>query len=360
MTLAAVVLGILAVGNPGSRAAEPEKAEPLAAAAAQYRGGDRDGAVAVVGLWSQGELESQTESLIRESSPLPRGATLRATVALLSEAALHALRQADSPRARWELAAAVRLAHAMRAADDPAGLSTRFYGAAGTMLHVMGDLAGAYATLADGRRRAGDDAALLVGLGAVIETATSLRSYDLPDARRRPREAPAEKWFAIEGEPGAGGRLPPSTLADAQAAFEKALRLEPGRSEARLRLGRVLLLRGKPREALVELERVGRESSDPRVLYLAGLFGGRCHERLGDPRGAATAYAAAVERAPRAQAALVALGRALDGLGEGPRAQATFGLALQAAGEPDPWVEYIKGQPDRIDTLVDELRRLVP
>jgi hypothetical protein len=56
----------------------------------------------------------------------------------------------------------------------------------------------------------------------------------------------------------------------------------------------------------------------------------------------------------------VALGRALDGLGEGPRAQATFGLALQAAGEPDPWVEYIKGQPDRIDTLVDELRRLVP
>jgi len=367
--LAVVVLGVLAASNPGSRRdAEPESVESLGAVVAQYRSGNHDSAVAAVGLWSRGEVESQAESLLRglESaaragtpSPIQREETLRATVALLSEAALRALRQADPPRARWELAAAVRLVQAMRPADDAAGFSSRFYVAAGLMLHFMGDLSGAYEMLADGRRRAGEDAELLLGLGAVIETAASLRTYDLPETPRRQREAPDERRFVIEGEQGAGGRLPPTTLADAQAALAKALRRDPGLVEARLRLGRVLLLRGKPREALFELERVGRESSDARQRYLASLFGGRCHERLGDLRGAAGAYATAVERAPRAQSALVALARTLDALGEGARAQEAFGVALQAAGEPDPWLEYTKGRPDRIDTLVGELQRLV-
>jgi hypothetical protein len=60
------------------------------------------------------------------------------------------------------------------------------------------------------------------------------------------------------------------------------------------------------------------------------------------------------------QSALVALGRALDRLGEGTRAQEAFESVLQAEAPRDPWMDYIKGQPDRIDTLLEELRRLVP
>ena len=93
---------------------------------------------------------------------------------------------------------------------------------------------------------------------------------------------------------------------------------------------------------------------------MARLFEGRTRERLGDPRGAATAFAAAVDRFPQGQAALVALGRALDRLGEGTRAQEAFDRALQAEVQRDPWLDYIKGQPDRIDALLEELRRLVP
>jgi predicted Zn-dependent protease len=164
----------------------------------------------------------------------------------------------------------------------------------------------------------------------------------------------------IEGELGEGGRLPMTGLADAQALYAKALKQDPGLLEARLRLGRVLLLRGRPREALPELERVGRESPRPAQCYMARMFEGRTRERLGDPRGAAAAFAAAVERVPRGQSALVALGRALDRLGEGTRAQEAFDRALQAEVQRDPWLDYIKGQPDRIDALLEELRRLVP
>jgi tetratricopeptide (TPR) repeat protein len=212
--------------------------------------------------------------------------------------------------------------------------------------------------LSEGRRRAGEHSGLLLGLGAVIETAAALRTYEA-GAGGPPRGFREEPQFVIEGEEGAGGRLPSADLADAQAALTKALQRDPNLLEARLRLGRVLLLRGKPREALAELERVGRESSNPAQIYMARMFEGRCHERLGDARGAAAAFEAAIERMPRAQAGLVALGRALDRLGENQRAQNAFGEAMKPVVDPDPWLHYVKGQRDRIDSLADELRSLV-
>jgi len=287
-------------------------------------------------------------------------ATLPAAAALLSDAALRALHQGDPRRARWELQAAARLAHATRSTGGFASFTQRFYLVAGLMLHGMADLAGAYEMLSEGRRHTEDDAELLLALGAVSETIAALRKYELPEEPRRQAGSRDEPQFVIEGELGEGGRLPRTDLADAQALYTKALRRDSGLLEARLRLGRVLLLRGRPREALPELERVGRESPRPSQCYMAWLFEGRTRERLGDLQGAATAFAAAVERVPQGQSALVALGRALDRLGEGTRAQDAFESALQAEAQRDPWLDYIKGQPDRIDPLLEELRRLVP
>jgi tetratricopeptide (TPR) repeat protein len=341
---AVVIVGVLAAWTSGARqGAEPLGDRSLGAVAAQYRSGDRGVAIATVGLWTQGEVERETEGLLESlraqakagaSEPAQVDATVRASVALMSDAALRALRQADPRRARWELA--------------------------GLMLHRIGDLAGAYEILSEGRRRAGDDAGLLLARGAVIETAAALRTYEPPDAQRWPRGSRDEPRFVIEGEECAGGRLPRTDLADAQAALTQALQREPGLLEARLRLGRVLLLRGKVLDALPELERVGRESSDPAQVYMARMFEGRCRERLGDARGAATAFAAATERVPGAQAGLVALGRALDRLGENQRARSAFGGAMQPEAVRDPWLEYLGGQPDRIFSLAGELRSLVP
>jgi tetratricopeptide (TPR) repeat protein len=376
VTTAVVVLGLLAARNaPGTQAAGAGSARTLGEVAQQYRSADLEDAVATVALWTQREVEAGTHGLLEgveavraaalagRATPdeLAKGeATLPAAAVLLSDAAMRALHQADPRRARWDLQAAARLAHATRPTGAFDLFKRRFYLFAGLTLHGMADLAGAYEMLSEGRRQAEDDAELLLALGAVSETIAALRTYDLPEEPRRQPGSRDEPQFVIEGKLGEGGRLPGVDLADAQALYARALKRDPGLLEARLRLGRVLLLRGRPREALPELERVGRESPRPAQRYMASLFEGRTRERLGDPRGAATAFAAAVERVPRGQSALVALGRALDRLGEGTRAQEVFDGALQAEAQRDPWLDYIGGQPDRIDTLVEELRRLAP
>ncbi len=366
MTAGVVIVGILAAWTSGAaQGAHSESDCSLRAVTAVYRTGDRDAAVATVGLWTQRQVETQTERLLDSlradantgtAKPTEVDVTIRASVTLMNDAALRAVRQADPRRARWELAAAARLLHDMPTTPD---FGARFYEFAGLTFHSIGDLASAYEMLSEGLRRAGDDPGLLLGLGAVIETAAALRNYELRDGRR-PSGWREEPQFVIEGEEGAGGRLPRTDLADAQAALTKALQRDPSLLEARLRLGRVLLLRGKPRDALPELERIGRESSNPAQIYMAKMFEGRCRQRLGDAQGAAAAFAAAIERLPRAQAGLVALGRALDGLGENQRAQKAFGEAMQPEVDRDPWLDYLKGQPDRIDSLAGELRSLIP
>ena len=369
MTVPVVVLGLLAAWNAPVVQAAGGSARSLGEITEQYRSVDREDAIATVALWTQREVEAGTQGLLdavkaaalaghaTQDEGAPGEATLPAAAALLSDAALRALHHGDPRRARWELQAAARLA---RATQGFAGFTRGFYLVAGLMLHGMADLTGAYEMLSEGRRQSEDDAELLLALGAVCETIAALRTYELPEGPRRQPGPRDEPQFMIEGELGEGGRLPRTDLADAQALYAKALRWDSGLLEARLRLGRVLLLRGRPGEALPELERVGRESPRPAQCYMARLFEGRTRERLGDLQGAAAAFAAAVERVPSGQSALVALGRALERLGEGTRAQEAFESALRAEAQRDPWMDYIKGQPDRIDTLLEELRRLVP
>jgi tetratricopeptide (TPR) repeat protein len=367
---AVVVLGLLSVWKaPHVQAAETVNARSLGELAEHYRGAGREDALTTVALWTQREVEAETQGLLEavEAAALgedatPGGATLLAAAGLLGDSALRALHRGNRRRTRWELQAAARLVSGARSTGDVSGFARGFYLVAGLMLHAMGDLAGAYEMLSEGRRHAEDDAELLLALGAVSETIAALREYELPEGARGRRDSRDGARFAIEGNAGEGGRLPRVTLSDAQALYAKALRQDPDLLEARLRIGRVLVLRDQPREALPELERVWRESPRSAQYYMARLFEGHARERLGDPQGAATAYSAAADRVPQAQCALVALGRALDRLGEGTRAQEAFDRAirLRAQARNDPWWDYLGGQPDRIDGLFEELRRLVP
>lgn len=375
VTLVVAIFGLLTAGvAPASEGVEAGRAHSLGQITDQYRDLDREDAVAAVGLLTQREIEEGAEALLKAVEATARGEhstrddetpgepTLLAAAALLTDAAGHALYQGNSRRTRFDLGAAARLVRATRSAGGSSGFTRRFHLVAGVMLHAMADLPGAFAMLSEGRRQAKDDPELLVALGAVSETIASLRTYELRDETRRRAGSRDERKFVVEGEAGEGGTLPHASLADAQALYVRALQRDPDLLEARLRLGRVLLLRDRPGEALPELERVERESLRPTQRCLASLFEGRARERLGDPRGAAVAFGAAVDRAPRARSALVALGRALDRLGEGTRAQEVFDRALQpgAAGGHDPWLDYILGQPGRIDTLLEGLRSLVP
>jgi tetratricopeptide (TPR) repeat protein len=201
-----------------------------------------------------------------------------------------------------------------------------------------------------------EDPELLTALGSIIEGVAALRSYEpSPDCRGCP--ARSGGYLSEHGE---GGSLPGATLAEAEARYRRALKLDPELDEARLRLGRVRLLEGRTHEALRDLEQVAAEARDVRQRYLARLFEGRARESLGDLAGAAAAYREATAHSPEGQTGILALGRALDRLGDAAGAQEALERASAAQGPQDPWWDYQSGQPARLDELLEALRRLVP
>lgn len=108
-----------------------------------------------------------------------------------------------------------------------------------------------------------------------------------------------------------------------------------------------------------ELERVAAEGQLPHHRYLALLFAGRALEIEGDLAGAADRYRSATAIAPLAQTSPLALARILDSLGDTTGAQQALDQAAASAGPEDPW-DYLCGQPNRLDELLEELLRALP
>ena len=71
---------------------------------------------------------------------------------------------------------------------------------------------------------------------------------------------------------------------EAEAIFRRALAEAPDHFEARLRLGRVLLLRGRSREAAEELRRADAAAPDDLMKYYSAMFLGGAEEALGNCR----------------------------------------------------------------------------
>jgi tetratricopeptide (TPR) repeat protein len=338
-------------------AAAPASSErSLLDLAEEYRTGDREKAVGKFGLWSREEVEQEVERLVLLFRRAPPTATaLRpAAVTLLAESALRAREAGAFSLVRWLLLDAARLVAAVPAAKGGSTFERRFYLFAGLALHRSGQAEAAHGVLLKALENAKDDAELHTALGTVIETIASLRTYDhSPDSRPEGRGG-------YKTEDGERGSLPFVKLADSEAHYEKALAIDPTLVEARLRLGRTRLLRGRPAEALRDLERVAAEASQPGHRYMARLFEGRALEVRGDLDGAAAAYRAAVEEVPMAQSALIALGRALDGLGDSATAQEALEAAAARSKPYDPWLGYRLGQPERLPGLLEDLRGLIP
>src|SRR5258705_2940316 len=95
-------------------------------------------------------------------------------------------------------------------------------------------------------------------------------------------------------------------LKEAESAYRKALAAQPDLVEARLRLGRVLTLRGDFDGALRELAAL-RSIEDGGFRYLAHLFSGDALERCGRSPAAEQRYIAAFAALPEGQSARLAL-----------------------------------------------------
>jgi len=156
------------------------------------------------------------------------------------------------------------------------------------------------------------------------------------------------------------GRWPDGTLREAEVRFRRALEEDPTLQEARLRLGWVLVRRGRPDEALPFLEAVTDAPRSPSRGALAWLFLGAAHEALEEWSVAEEAYRRSVELAPDFQAVHLALAHALEHEGGEDAARAVLAPFILDRRPPqsrlDPWSGYPFGPPEIRDRAFETLR----
>ena len=146
---------------------------------------------------------------------------------------------------------------------------------------------------------------------------------------------------------------------EAARALRDALVLDPGLDEARLHLGRLLLVRGRLVEAEPVLELLERQSGDARQRYLARLFLGRLAQQRARPDEAAGLYRRALEIWPDSQAARLALSHSLEVAAGPAAARPLVAASLAESGRldraADPWWLYLFGPPGVAKSALDRV-----
>lgn len=147
----------------------------------------------------------------------------------------------------------------------------------------------------------------------------------------------------------------------AEGFFRRALAARPDFAEAHLRLGHVLLLRGRAPEAAIELQQAIGSVEDDQLLYYAELFAGAAHEAQGQFDAARASYEKAADLYPTAQSPLLALSALARRRGDRAAAlralQEVFELPSVDPEEGEPWWFYTVAQARNADALLVELRK---
>lgn len=205
-----------------------------------------------------------------------------------------------------------------------------WYVASAAELARRRDYAGLTAHLEHARRIVPDDAEILLASGCLHE---AFASPNLQVAAR-------ERAHILVGGRGAN-------LRRAERYFRQAVAANPRLAEARLRLGRVLGLRNRHPEAIVELERALGDAEDPRQSYYALLFLGRVEEELGRLERARRHVERAAKLFPGAQSPGIALSRLALEADDEQGARRALDEVLSASADPaggwDPWWIYELG-----------------
>jgi tetratricopeptide (TPR) repeat protein len=152
-------------------------------------------------------------------------------------------------------------------------------------------------------------------------------------------------------------------LRNAERLFRASLELDhPLRSEARIRLGRVLGRRGRHQEAIVELRRATMETQNQLLLYYGNMFLGTEAAALGLVDEARQAYDRAGALYPLAQSPRLAMGALAANTGDRAAALSVIEPVL-GADEPqladDPWWSYYRSQARDLEGVVSALHESV-
>lgn len=125
-------------------------------------------------------------------------------------------------------------------------------------------------------------------------------------------------------------------MRQAEALFRRALDRQSDHVEARLRLGRALLIRGRFQDAVQELRRAHAAAPDDLMKYYAAMFLGAAEEALGNVDSAADLYTRASALYPNAQSPHVAQSALARRRGDRAAAMAAMERVFElAAAFPD-------------------------
>jgi tetratricopeptide (TPR) repeat protein len=151
-------------------------------------------------------------------------------------------------------------------------------------------------------------------------------------------------------------------LRRAEQLYKRALERDPMLIEARIRLGRVLGLRGRHAEAVEQL-RQGLATDEPVLRFYAHLFLGGEFEALGNGPEARQSYERAAAIRPMAQSPLLGLSRVADLTGDRAAAREAIARVLKLPASDferaDPWWVYEVVQARGLDRLLADLRQRI-
>ncbi len=142
----------------------------------------------------------------------------------------------------------------------------------------------------------------------------------------------------------------------AEDYYRKILKADRDNAEAHLRLGHVLKLKEKSKDALREIEWCLSHSDDREIELVARLLMGGLREEKNELAKAIESYRAAFDLDPRCQVAAAALSYALHRSGDMAGSRDVWARFIQGTEGVDPWLRYLHGSPDRIDAMLTRMR----
>ncbi len=146
-------------------------------------------------------------------------------------------------------------------------------------------------------------------------------------------------------------------LRQAESDYRRALAIAGDLAEARIRLGHVLVERGRHQEALGQLSGAAEAVPDLGTRYFAWLFLGDAYAGARDTKSARQAYQRAHDLFPGARSIHLALSRLAAQEGNAGLAAAHVREALTLGPGVDPWKSYYKAGPARHAVeLLDRVR----
>lgn len=314
----------------------------------EYCAGDLDGARLTISQWHQKEVLSVVSHVARVRRRLPRtgyqpdlsGWNVRMLAAsTLFNIELAAVQDTPLYQRAFHLSVARHFLGTLVPANDlaEAELLSRAIAAVLQLELKVEDL-NEYLPWAVGRFP--KSAELLLSLGSLHELASAQRL------------ASAREEYLIPSDTAA-------SIRKAEAAYSRALALDPQLTNARLRLARVLHLQGRQNDARAEVKTVLATGPEWEQEYLAWLFLGAVEEGAKEWTAALRAYERAAAVCISCQTPKFGLARAYAAVGQLDAVSDVIHDALQQAAvhtRGDPWTLYDYGQGRRLPALVRELR----